>query len=202
MLGLYFDKDSHTYYFEGEKTYCVSDVLKLVDVIAMEGIPQRNIDIAAERGTKVHQATEDYEYGEIDLLDDEWLQENSEIENYVVAYANFLKDYPTKPLHSEESFYSNTYNLAGTFDLVKYVDGKLAIIDKKTSKTISNLRSILQLNAYRIIWNDIHPETPIEALYILQLCETGEYRFIPIELNSKILNYLEIFYEIKGDVKI
>lgn len=203
MEGLYFDSDTHSYYYQGEKKDCVSDILKIVDVIAMEGIPQKNIEKAAERGTAVHKQTEDYDYGLIDTLDDEWIQENFEIVNYVIAYENFTKDYPSFPIASEESVYSQCYEFAGTIDLVKYIDGKIAIIDKKSSKTISALRSALQLNAYRLAWNEIHPDLKADALYILQLTELGEYRLLPIDINEELfIKYLSIFKEIKGDKKI
>ena len=198
MKDLYFDSEKHEYYYKGEKVDCVSDVLKLVDVIALEGIPPRNLQIAAERGTAVHELTEDYDFDLIDLTDDEWIQENEEYYNYLIAYANFVKDQPTKPIVSEEQLYSPTYNLAGTLDLVKYIDGEIAIVDKKTSKTISALRSLLQLNLYRLLWNENHQDMPCRKLYILQLKENGEHRLIPIEINEeKALAYLNIFKEIK-----
>lgn len=203
MVDLYLDRDKHSYFYKGEKKDCVSDVLELVDVIAMKGIPIKNIEIAAERGTRVHEQTEDYEFGLIDILDDEWLQENNDIVNYVYAYINFLNEHPEKPIASEESVYSEKVGLAGTIDLVKYINGKLAIIDKKTSKTISELRSTLQLNYYRLIWNDLFPDLQIEALYILQLEDTGEKRLIPININEeKALSWLSKFNEIKGDIKL
>lgn len=203
MKDLYFDSEKHEYYYKGEKVDCVSDVLKLVDVIALEGIPPRNLQIAAERGTAVHELTEDYDFDLIDLTDDEWIQENEEYYNYLIAYANFVKDQPTKPIVSEEQLYSPTYNLAGTLDLVKYIDGEIAIVDKKTSKTISALRSLLQLNLYRLLWNENHQDMPCRKLYILQLKENGEHRLIPIEINEeKALAYLNIFKEIKGDKKL
>lgn len=203
MEGLYFDSEKHIYYYFGEQKPCVSDILKIVDVIALEGIPQRNIEVAAERGTLVHEQTEDYEYGLVDLLDGDWVQEHFEIVNYVYAYANFRNEYPTLPIASEEKLYSIEHDFAGTIDLVKYIDGKLAIIDKKISKTISDLRSKLQLNAYRIMWNERHPDQQVDALYILQLYDNGEHRLIPIEVNEDLFyKYLNIFKEIKGDIKI
>lgn len=203
MVDLYFDSEKHQYYYRGEKVDCVSDVLKVVDAIALEGIPPRNLEIAAERGTMVHALTDDYDYGNIDLLDDDWVEEYFDFYNYVIAYANFVKDYPNKPITSEEQLYSNEFDIAGTLDLVKYIDGKIAIIDKKTSKQISDLRSLLQLNFYRLIWNETHPEYKCDNLYILQLTENAEYRLIPIEVNeTKALTYLSIYKEIKGDKKI
>lgn len=203
MEGLYFDSENHQYYFEGEKKPCVSDILKMVDVIAMEGIPLRNIEKAAERGTLVHEATENLEYGLIDTLDDEWIQDNYEIMSYVLAYQNFLNDYPSKPIAREESIFSKEKGFAGTIDIVKYINDEIAIVDIKTSKTISELRSILQLNAYRIAWNENHPDMPVTKLYILQLSDVGEYRFIPIDTNEERFNtYLNLFNEIKGDKKL
>lgn len=203
MEGLYFDSENHQYYFEGEKKPCVSDILKMVDVIAMEGIPLRNIEKAAERGTLVHEATENLEYGLIDTLDDEWIQDNYEIMSYVLAYQNFLNDYPSKPIAREESIFSKEKGFAGTIDIVKYINDEIAIVDIKTSKTISELRSILQLNAYRIAWNENHPDMPVTKLYILQLSDVGEYRFTPIDTNEERFNtYLNLFNEIKGDKKL
>lgn len=203
MKDLYFDSEKHEYYYKGKKVDCVSDVLKLVDVINLEGIPPRNLQIAAERGTAVHELTEDYDYDLIDLTDDEWIQENEEYYNYVIAYANFVKKHPEKPIASEERLYSRQMDLAGTLDLVKYIDGEIAIIDKKTSKTISALRSLLQLNLYREMWNENHPDLLCERLYILQLKENGEWRLIPIEKNYDFTtDFLAIYKVIKGDKKL
>lgn len=204
MEDLYLDRDAHTYYYKGDKKDCVSDILEIVDVVALKGIPIRNLENAAIRGTRVHEETENFEFGIIDINDDEWLQDNQDIVNYVYAYANFLNnESPEKPLASEESFYSIKYDFAGTIDLVKYFRGKLSIIDKKSSKTVSNLRSILQLNAYRLMWNEKHPDRPVEALYILQLSDNGTYEVFEIEIDEqKFLQYLNIFKEIKGDKKL
>ncbi len=203
MLDLYFDSEKHYYDYKGEKVNCVSDELNTADALTLEGIPPTYLENAAERGTIVHQLTDDYDYGGIDLLDDEWVEENYEYYNYVIAYANFTKQYPNKPITSEEQLYSEKYDFAGTLDLVKYIDGEIAIVDKKTSKTISKLRSVLQLNLYRLMWNENHPDLKCDKLYILQLTENAEYRLLPIEVDeNKALLYLNIFKEIKGDEKI
>lgn len=203
MQDLYLDTEAHTYYYKGEAVPCVSDVLKLVDVITMAGIPMRNLEIAAERGTRVHEQTEMIDYAEVDTLDEDWQLENEDIMGYLIAYMNFLKDYPTFPLGREESLFSLTHSFAGTLDLVKYINGEVSIIDIKTSKTISKLRSELQLSAYDILWVEHHADMPAKKHYILQLTDIGEYRLIPIESNTeKFLDYLEKYKEAKGDVKL
>ena len=63
MQDLYFDSSTHSYYYKGEKKPCVSDVLKMVDVIALEGIPQRNLETAAEQ-----ESTSKRNFSKLDLL--------------------------------------------------------------------------------------------------------------------------------------
>ena len=203
MQDLFFDSATHTYYFQGEKVPCVSDILKIVDVVAMAGIPIRNLEIAAERGTRVHKQTELLEYGEVDPQDDEWRQENADIEPYLIGYQNFLSVYPTLPIAREEPLYSKHYGYAGTLDLVKYIDGKIAIIDIKTSKTISELRSSLQLNAYRLLWNEAHPDMEVDDLYILQLDGENGYRLLKVKVYEKqFYDVLKLYKQIKGDRKL
>ena len=202
VKDLYIDKEKHEYYFKGDKKDCVSDVLKMIDVIAMRGIPQRNIEAASERGAKVHELTEDFDYGQIDILDDDFIEENQDVYNYVLAYADWANKNPSMPIASEESLYSEKLDLAGTIDLVKEIDGKLTIIDKKSSKTISELRSKLQLNFYRLMWNEIF-ERKVENLLILQLCDDATYRPIPIPVDEELaLEWKQKYDEIKGDKKL
>lgn len=202
MKGIYLDKENHKYYWYGEEKNCVSDVLKMIDVISMGNIPQRNIEIASERGTKVHELTEDFDFGQVDIFDDDFIQENEDVYNYVLAYANWANQSNSLPIASEESVYSKQLDLTGTIDLVKEIDGELAIIDKKTSKTISELRATLQLNFYRIMWNE-NFERKVNKLLILQLCDNGEFRQIPIKIDEELaLQWKQKFDEIKGDKKL
>lgn len=202
MKDLYFDSEDHQYYWKGEKKDCVSDVLKMIDVISMRGIPQRNIEIASERGTKVHQLTEDFDYGQVDIFDEDFTEENGDVYSYVLAYADWANKHNSFPIASEESIYSEELDIAGTIDLIKEIDGELTIIDKKTSKTISELRSSLQLNLYRLMWNETH-ERKVDKLLILQLCENATYKDIPIPVNEqKALEWKQKYDEIKGDRKL
>jgi hypothetical protein len=198
------DSSSHTYRWKGEKKDCVSDMLKLVDVIQMQGIPARYLDEASIRGSRVHEATEDYDYGLLDILDDEWNRDNQDIIGYVMAYINFTEDekYKGLPVATEISLYSETLNMCGTIDLVKKVGNDLIIFDKKTSSKVGTLRSILQLNAYRIMWNE-NFDQKVEKLYILQLKPNGEYIVKEIKVAENILRQFKLLYDkIKGDKEL
>lgn len=202
MKDLYFDPETHTYYWKGEKVPCVSDMLDMIDCITMKGIPPQNLVKASERGRRVHEATEDFEYGLLDM-DEDWLSENEDIEPYVCAYIDWWCELNSSlPIASEEPLYCEETGLAGTIDLVKQKDGELWLIDKKTSATLGQLRSLLQLNIYRLNWNATHEEK-ISRLAILQLRKDETYRFIEIPIDEKkTWEWIEKFREIKGDKKL
>lgn len=205
MTDLYFDERYHEYYYKGEKVPCVSDILTVVDAVAMKSIPQKYIDAAGERGTAIHEATERWEYGDYDIMRtlDE-LVEDGDIDtiNYVIAYQAFRQKHDSVPLAIEEKVYSEKYGVAGTIDRVMRIDGEMAITDIKSAKTIKRLRNVIQLNLYRLLWNDTH-EIKVTRLYILQLMENAEYRPIEIPINEDLaLKYLAIYNEIKEDKAI
>lgn len=205
MTNLYFDEKYHDYYYGGDRVPCVSDILAIVDSIAMKDIPRKYIEAAGELGTAVHEATERFEYGDYDLVRtiDE-LETDGDIDtiNYIIAYQGFRQQHDSIPLAIEEQVYSEKYGIAGTIDRVMRIDGEMAIIDIKSAKTIKRLRNLIQLNLYRLIWNDTH-EVKITGLYILQPTNTAEWRLIPLEINEEIaLKYLAIYKEIKEDKAI
>ena len=201
MKDLFFDTDSHKYYYKGRPVPCVSDVLRVIDTIALSGIPGNILRNAADKGTRIHEATEDFEYGLL-VIDEEWSAENQDIEPYVRAYIAWAEKFNEFPIASEESLFSETTGVAGTIDLVKEINGKLALIDKKSSSRLSYLRCAIQLNIYRINWNETH-ERKIDELYILQLKSNGQYRFIQIEINEDLaFKWINIYNEIKGDITL
>ena len=59
VQDLYFDS-KHIYYVKGKKKKVpsVSDLLKPIDLVALENIPPQYLAIASERGTRVHEACE------------------------------------------------------------------------------------------------------------------------------------------------
>lgn len=202
MKDLFFDSDHHQYYWKGEKVPCVSDLCKMIDCLTMGGIPAQILVKASERGTRVHEATEDFEYGLLDL-DEEWCAENEDIEPYVTAYIDWWGDGNASiPVATEEALYSDETGLAGTIDLVKERNGELWLIDKKTSATLGALRSLLQLNIYRLNWNANH-DRKINHLAILQLVKDGTYREIEIPIDeAKTMEWINKFREVKGDKKL
>ena len=180
----------------------MSDILKPIDSIGLDGIPPKYLAQAAERGTRIHEATDDYDFGEIDIESEDWREENADILPYVQAYAEFAETSDGLIRARECALYSEQYGVAGTLDLVRDINGVCSIMDIKTSKTISALRSRAQLNMYRLFWNESHSRKA-EALYILQLKDNATYRLIPIDIDEDEAQFwIDIYRKIKNDKKL
>jgi hypothetical protein len=199
VQDLYFDSDKHIYYVNGEKVPSVSDLLKPIDLVALENIPPQYLAIASERGTRVHEACEF-----IDLYGyDEWLEsesdENIDISGYVDAYVRFKEEIDYTPYNVEEAFFSPTMNVCGTIDRICMVNGNRCIVDLKSGKMITLQRAEAQLSFYKRLWEENHTDKPIKKLYILQLANDSTYKFVEIKYNEKIVETLTWLYATKGE---
>jgi len=93
---------------------------------------------AADLGSKVHAWAEAYikakpaDRKKMELPDDE------RVLNGVTAFLKWLKDYKVKFIESEKLVYSKKYDYVGLMDLKAEINGKLALVDFKTSKGVYN----------------------------------------------------------------
>ena len=82
---LFYDND-HTYEVDGVKQDSVSEVLRFLSKEEYSDIAQYRLDNAAARGTAAHAACEAlYKYKTVEC--------DAEIEPYVMAFVQFLKDH-------------------------------------------------------------------------------------------------------------
>jgi len=85
-------------------------------------------DAAGDIGTLVHNYCEQYIKGQNPSL-----PVNEQIRNGALAFLDWAKTHDVKFVEAERKIYSRRYRYAGTLDAEGLVDGKLAIIDFKTS---------------------------------------------------------------------
>lgn len=127
-------------------------------------------DEAGERGSTVHQLTQDYDSGlEVSLLnnigDIEYkLTEWAMFERYV----DFRRRFPCKIIHTELILISERLGFAGTLDRVIELDGRLLIIDIKTSNSLHE-HYWLQMAAYKKLLEEKEPALKIDGYAILWL---------------------------------
>ena len=174
MAQLLFFDEGHKYTLDGEELPSVSQLTRFISREIYGDVGQFNLDRAADRGTAVHKATELLDkYGTVEIDED--------ISPYLKAYIAFRKEHKCEWQKIEYATHHPENLYAGTLDRVGTVDGKLAILDIKTSSTIQKPLYTAQLNLYREMLPD-----PIEQLIILHLRKDGTYKLIDIPIDDTL----------------
>jgi len=125
---------------------------------------------ASEEGTAVHDAIEKFLDGE----EIKWMDSNGhanfslEVWKMILRFTEFWKTTKPELLASEIHLLNHEHKYAGTCDLVMKIDGKVWLLDIKTSNSLHTSYN-LQLSAYAKAWNDLYPEEKIEKIGILWL---------------------------------
>ena len=124
---------------------------------------------AASEGTQVHKAIEEFLTGK----EIQWIDEfgnakyNLEVWKMILKFVDFWHTHKPELVSTEYHLFSDIHEYAGTADLVVRLNGKLWLLDIKTSNSLHTSHD-LQLAAYSVAWNETHNE-PIEQTGILWL---------------------------------
>lgn len=176
---LIFDSDKHLYILDMEgqtlQLPSVTQILRFVSRELYGEVPAHILDAAADRGTRVHEAIEMYEkFG--------WMEADTDIVPYMLAYHEWEKEYGFKMLASEYRFYHRTRLYAGTADVL-FMDGDdLCLMDIKTSKTILEGLTAAQLYGYTEALKSHGVE--VKRAYILHLKSDSTFDWIEVDLNK------------------
>ena len=174
MAQLLFFDEGHKYTIDGEELPSVSELTRFISREIYGDVGQFNLDRAADRGTAVHKATELLDkYGTAEIDED--------IAPYLQAYIAFRKEHMCEWQKIEYATHHPNNLYAGTLDRVGTIDGKLVVLDIKTSSTIQKPLYTAQLNLYRKMLPD-----PIEQLVILHLKKDGTYKLIDIPIDDTL----------------
>ena len=137
----YFD-ETHTYLYEGLMLPSVSQILGMKYKNEYSNVPPAVLNNAAQRGTAVHKAIENYN--------------NSGYDDGSEAVRNFKflqKQYGFEVLDSELPlviFKDDIPIACGRLDMTMLMDGETGIADIKTVSTLNKEKIAYQLNLYRI----------------------------------------------------
>ena len=172
MADFSFRPEDHTYWLDGKKLPGVTSILKLLG--GYEGIPERVLRKAADRGTAVHAVTEMDDAGTLDYgsLDDE-------LTGYLMGWHRFKDEMKPEILDAEVSGYHPRLLFAGTRDRRLILHGKrgakLSILDIKSSYMLMPTTGP-QTAAYGEIWNETAPkDEQVKNRYGLRLTKDGNY---------------------------
>jgi hypothetical protein len=161
-----FDKKTHSYFLADQR---IPSVTQVINAVLSDGYDSSNIDFAnaAIRGSKIHAVT-----AKIDNKDKNF-SITDDIENYIIAYTKFLKDYKPKFDHVEYRLFNTQFQYAGTCDRIGFMTGMNFILDIKTGQV--PVWAGVQLAAYREAYK---PRMLTHRRFVLQLTKEGRYKLI------------------------
>ena len=159
-------------------------------------IPEHILKAATERGTTVHKYIEDWLYWYNHRLKTEDREEphlGLEYSAYEEMWKRWLDEriyWRIVPLHTELRLINKKLGMKGIVDCIAYVDGKLCMIDWKTSSNLDEWSTDCQLQLYYMLLYYGNREEKalarqIEELRCLSLTKKG-YRWFKFNIDKKL----------------
>lgn len=174
--------ETHTYLYDGVMLPSITQLLKVKFGNKYNSVPKETLERAAEQGTAVHKAIEDYE------------QEGTESALPELRNYKFLKKAYKFDCVSNEVpvvlFWNGEAVAAGRLDLVLQEGEQIGLGDIKRTSALDKNYLAYQLNLYRIAYQQCY-DTEISFLRGVHLREdTRKYVTLPINENLayEILN--------------
>lgn len=195
-----FEEEKHEYSKGNQNIPCVSEVIYGAVAYKYRGIGGGVLAKAGSRGTAVHDA--------IHMLSLGWNADGLplEVEPYMKAYADYRdqKSVSDAVLIGNEMILTDEgLNLAGTVDEIRYIGGKVVILDYKTTAEPDVKNWTLQLTGYGyMLMNRLKclPEDVI--LGVVHLKADGTYTEYPIQLNMAMFKHCWALYNYEMGGKI
>lgn len=187
---LTFDEIKHIYKLDGVEIPSVTTIMKPLSEAAYGVVDKMVLLKAAEKGTAVHNAVENFiKYGFEDIAD--------EYNGYFNAYLSWNDKYKPKVIGSEMRLYHKLMMYAGTADMLSEIDGKLVLIDYKTSYSVLKDIYGVQLEAYAQALN--MDGYKIDEKRVLHLKKDGTWEEVIYPAKDimawKVFNSLKTIYD-------
>lgn len=179
---LKFEEKRHIYTLDGQLLPSVTTVMRPLDREVYRGIDEDVMKIAADRGTAIHNAVENYVlYGIEDI--------EPKHQGYFDGFLKFWKENSPEPLATESRLYHKFLRYAGTADLPCIIGGKRVLIDYKTSAAVNKMLTGVQLEAYAKAYGSHGFKFDEKA--IVHLKSDGSYQMVKYKAND--LESWEVF---------
>lgn len=126
-------------------------------------------------------------------------QMTDEERGYAEGITSFWLDHDPKVLAAEAVVADLDLGVAGRFDLLAEIGGRLIVLDAKTSKYLS-AKFVAQLAGYALLLERSGYEKP-EAGALLQVREDGSYSLIELEINEDDFTMALAVYRRAAEIK-
>lgn len=172
----------------------VSEILNIFQ--AYSHVPKEKLKKAAEIGTEVHEAIEDYYKGGLKYLSKTQM-------GYFSSFLKFAENFDLAPILQETRFYCDEWRITGRIDLLAELNGKPILIDFKTGSWAHPEIWRLQGMFYRRFISLSNPDKTPDEFSFVQLMKDGSMpNILPFTHSSgdeKILeNVMSCYRYFKG----
>ena len=170
-----FDEAAHIYTLYGQKIPSVTQLMAPLTAAAYNGIDTEVLNRAADKGTEVHEAAENYaNFGIVDI--------SPERRAYFDGFREWFDTVNPVVVSTEFKTYHKYLIYGGTVDLLAYINGYLYLIDYKTTAKVEKMLTRVQLEAYKQAL--ISHVIPVERKAILHLSKTGRARLLEYDADD------------------
>jgi len=169
---LTFEERRHIYKLNGVQIPSVTTIMRPLSDNVYGGIDRKVLDRAADRGTAVHNAIENYVTFGIEDIDPDYA-------GYFNAFLKWHEEHNVIPYGTEIRLYHKSLMYAGTADMAASVDGIDTLIDFKTSASVSQMLCGVQLEAYDRAMASHEGQMRFAQKAIVHLKSDGRYQMIP-----------------------
>lgn len=170
-----FDERTHIYKVGAEELPSVTTLMKPLSESIYGTIDPAVLNKAANRGTAVHNAIENFLRYRIEDIPEEF-------KGYFEGFKAFEKEYNPKVISPEMQMYHKIYRYAGTADLLCEINGEKVLIDYKTTSKINEMLVSVQLEAYAKALGSWGVE--VNKKGVLHLKNDGTFTFKTYEAND------------------
>ena len=192
---LEFDEQKHEYNVLGTKLPSVTEIIGPLTYTKYK-IDAGVIEQAAHKGAMTHELTAAYDRG--DLEDDSSIPADGAM--YYKAWKDFCHDYQVEWKYIELPLACASF--AGTVDRIGMIDGKLVVVDIKTTSSMdraSKIALVTQLHGYSVLCRENDIPVDFFSAVGVQLKKDGTYTVHEIEKISQKyqFNPSELFNQLK-----
>ena len=185
---LTFDEKGHIYRLDGMVIPSVTTLMKPLSLDFYRMVDPMVLDRAAKRGTAIHNALENYTRFGIEDIEPEY-------DGYFESFRQWWELRKPFPLATERRVYHKILRYAGTVDLLCLIDGRLTLVDYKTSAQVNEKLCAVQLEGYDRAYES--HGLKVENRLILHLSKTG-YQEVPFKRSSKCWSVLSALMTVRN----
>lgn len=186
---LTFNEFNHTYWLNELIIPSVTTLMKPLSDDFYRAVDPEVLEKAAKRGTAIHNAVENFaRFG---------------IEDIPPAYAGYFQAFRTwcelrqpEVLATECRVYHKILRYAGTADLICVIDGRVTLVDYKSSAQVNSKLCAVQLEGYDRAFES--HGVKIDDRMILHLSKDGKHSEVPFQRNAKCWSVLSALMTVRN----